>query len=102
MFLSVCLSEHAHGKEHTCACSEIRTDTCACSDRQTDRHYILASVFSKKQAMNLNETGLSVNAHICRFISLYAYTHLCFYQFFCLSVHAHVCTKASVNTYFVV
>ena len=102
----VCLSEHAHGKEHTCACSDRQTDTCACSDRQTDRnknthvltdrlrdrHYILASAFPKKLAMNKNEPGLSVNAHICRFISLYAYTHLCFYQFFCLSVHAHVCS----------
>ena len=66
----VCLSEHAHGKEHTCACSDRQTDTCACSDRQTDRnknthvltdrftdrqtdrHYILASAFPKKRAMN--------------------------------------------------
>ena len=62
----VCLSEHTHGKEHTCACSDRQTDTCACSDRQTDRnknthvltdrlrdrqtvrHYILASAFQKK------------------------------------------------------
>ena len=34
----VCLSEHAHVKEHTCACSDRQTDTCACSDRQTDRN----------------------------------------------------------------
>ena len=38
MSLSVCLSEHAHGKEHTCACSDRQTDTCACSDRQMDRN----------------------------------------------------------------
>ena len=62
MFLSVCLSEHAHGQEHTCACSDRQTD--ACSDRQTDRnkntqvltdrHYISASAFQKtnKQEMN--------------------------------------------------
>ena len=63
MFLSVSLSERAHGKEHTCACSDRQTDTCACSDRQadrnknthvltdrqTDRHYILASAFPKNR-----------------------------------------------------
>ena len=38
MFLSVCLYEHAHGKKHSCACSDRQTDTYACSDRQTDRY----------------------------------------------------------------
>ena len=54
------LSEHAHGKEHTCACSDRQTDrnknthvlTDRLRDRQTDKHYILASAFQKKLAMN--------------------------------------------------
>ena len=38
MFLSVCLSEHAHGKEHTCACSDRRIHVHVQTDRQTDRN----------------------------------------------------------------
>ena len=37
MLLSVCLSEHAHGKEHTCACSDRQTDRRIHVHVQTDR-----------------------------------------------------------------
>ena len=48
MFLSVCLYEHAHGKKHSCACSDRQTDTCACSDRQTDRNRWCGQKYSKR------------------------------------------------------
>ena len=53
MFLSVCLSEHAHGKEHTSAFSDRQTDTCACSDRQTDRNKI-THVLTDRQTLYIS------------------------------------------------
>ena len=40
-------------------------------------------------------------AHVCIFYQS-AHAHLCLFQFFCISVHAHVCKKASFYTHYVV
>ena len=50
--------------------------------------------------MRMN-VSFSLPVRKCRFYQS-PYANSCFYQFFCLSVNAHVCTKASINAPFVV
>ena len=72
--------------------------------RQESRHAYL--YFYPSVCLNMR-MYVSFSLPVCKsacmkVLPVPAYAHSSFYQFFCLSVHAHVCTKASVNAHPVV